>query len=84
MPTSEYDFDTLVSVVTSLGSTVLVCLLAVFACMPEAKFTQDVTKQLKKHFPSLVGADAAAVPHSTNTSSNHRRRKQEDDEDEDE
>eukprot|EP01039_Chlorochromonas_danica_P014471 gene14471-16901_t len=58
LPTSEYDFDTIASVLFSLASTGLVILLAVFACFPETKFSQDMTRKLKKLLP---GADATAA-----------------------
>lgn len=54
LPTSEYDMDTISSVLYSLLNTAFVVAVAVFACFPEAKFSQEVTKRLKKIFPQVT------------------------------
>jgi len=54
LPTSEYDMDTISAVLYSLLSTAFVVAVTVFACFPEAKFSQQVAKRLKKMFPQVV------------------------------
>jgi hypothetical protein len=39
-------------VIYSLVSTVVVIVLAIFACFPESKFSQQISKELKRVLPN--------------------------------
>ena len=56
MPTSEYDFETISSVLYSLVSTVLVAVISLYACFPESKISQKIGKGLKKVIPSAFSS----------------------------
>jgi hypothetical protein len=41
-------------VLYSLGATAVVVMISIFACFPDLKFSQAVSKKLKKFFPNGV------------------------------
>lgn len=47
LPTSEYDLETIVSVLGSLAATALAAAVVVFACFPESKVVIKATKLLR-------------------------------------
>jgi hypothetical protein len=61
LPKADYDLETVSSLLYSLLLTIAVVLTATFACFPESKASQHITKVLKTISPSSF----ASVPGST-------------------
>lgn len=47
--------ETITSVIVSILSTVFVAIVSIFACFPDAKISRDITKQLTKFVPFVMG-----------------------------
>lgn len=48
LPTSEYDLETVTSVLVSLVATVFVIAASIFSCFPENKYVQKASKFFQK------------------------------------
>lgn len=51
LPTSEYDFETISSVIYSVVMTTIVTMISIYACFPESKFVQQINKRMQKMLP---------------------------------
>jgi hypothetical protein len=62
LPASEYDLETVTSVLYSLCLTALAVVVSIFSCFPESKASQKISKVLQKVLPSILTNSRPAIP----------------------
>jgi hypothetical protein len=62
LPASEYDLETVTSVLYSLCLTAVAVLVSIFSCFPESKASQNISKVLQKVLPSILANSRPAIP----------------------